>query len=88
MTACRRLGLALRKLAVVFRLTARGMPLKVPSPPRTAFRSTFDDACYDVRGPYGVNFAEWVAGVSAGIIRASPNDDGSSILDNVSGGYV
>ncbi len=77
-----------RKSGVTFRLTANSPLSTLPLPARVAFRSTFDDACYDVRQLYGADFAEWVQGASVGNTSASAADDGSFMIEDMLGGYI
>lgn len=55
--------------AAKFRLTAKSQPVQLPTRLAPTFRSTFDDACYDVRQLYGAEFHEWVAGGYAGALK-------------------
>jgi hypothetical protein len=78
----------LRKPGGTFRMTASSPPSTLPTPPRFAFRSTFDDARYDVRQLYGAEFCEWVAGARAQSSSASATDDASWVIDKILGGYI
>jgi hypothetical protein len=78
----------LRKAGGTFRVTASSLPSTLPTPPRSAFRSTFDDARYDVRQLYGAEFCEWVVGAHAQSSSASATDDASWVSENIPGGYI
>ena len=71
--------------AAVFKLTASDLPSILPAPPRPAFRSTFDDACYDVRQLYGAGFCEWKQ-VAPARCHSDPIDRPSA--EDILGGYI
>ena len=74
-----------RQVGVSLRLFADSRPVTIPPPPVAAFRSTFDDACYDVRRLYGPEFAEWMFGPSPMIANPSSAEDIVAMIQDMLG---
>lgn len=66
-------------------MVAGDPPVTIPPPPVAPFRSTFDDACYDVRRLYGLEFTEWMAGASMANTGASSDEDAAAIIERMLG---